>query len=353
MLKNGIKVLLVGESHEYGRINFYAKAFEKLSCKVYVLNTALYYKVQIINRIINHFIKVPIYFGTGGLASAILKKTLEVNPHFVLFFKPVFILEKTILGIKQHDIPIYSWFPDDVLYCKNSSRNFHHSVALYGCHFSTKSFNIQDFLKMGAKKAVFLPHAVDTSYHHPVEVSAEEKNKLGADIVFVGTYVKEERYDYLEKLCKEGYNIKVYGTCWDRCPRSSCLRRSQSIQFKGMYGTDLSRVLNSSRIALAFLRKHNRDKHTARTYEIPACGAFMLHERTEEAKVIFQEGKEADYFNSFQELKEKIDYYLNHQAEAKEIASAGYRRVIKPDCSYEDRAQKILDVYSKEKCADL
>lgn len=343
-----MKILLVGESYIHGRLNSYRKAFQRLGHEVHVCPLEDHFKVSLLNRAINRLFKVPIYFGVGPINSVIIETAAKLKPDFILFFKPNFITPKTLLTLKYKGIKVFSWHPDDVLNPKNISKNFLKTAPLFDHHFFIKKYASYELIMLGIKKDsfTFLPHAVDKECHHPVTVSSADISELGADVVFVGTYANDLRAEYLEKLCLDGFNIKIYGNGWWKHPSKSCLRRKKCIQFKTVYCKDLSKVLNSSKIVLAFLRKDNKATQTARTYEIPACGAFMLHERTPEVASIFKEGQEAEFFNSYNELKKKINFYLKHDKLRKQVAERGYKKIIGPDYSYEQRASRIIEVYS-------
>jgi spore maturation protein CgeB len=164
-------------------------------------------------------------------------------------------------------------------------------------------------------------------------------------VVFIGTWANDKRTTFLERLLADGVALTVYGNSWEKLPTSSPLREGDVVRFRPVYGSDMSQILNGSKIALAFLRAHNRDQQTARTYEIPACGAFMLHERTSEAVSLFKEGSEAEFFDSYDEMRDKIRYYLSNSSAREAIARNGYLRATQFDMSYDARVQTVFDTY--------
>jgi spore maturation protein CgeB len=120
--------------------------------------------------------------------------------------------------------------------------------------------------------------------------------------------------------------------------------RNLRVENAPLFGDDYIRALCASRINLCFLRKMNRDLQTDRTMELPACGAFMLAERTPEHLRLFAEGREAAYFGSDAELVRTVQYYLDHEKERAAIAAAGRRRCLESGYSHHERLRRMLDV---------
>ena len=114
------------------------------------------------------------------------------------------------------------------------------------------------------------------------------------------------------------------------------------IEGKGLYDDNFSKALSAFKINLGFLRKKSRDLHTTRSTEIPACGGFMMAERTVEHQAMFEEDKEAVFFSNNEELLDKCKYYLSHEEERKKIAEAGYKRCISSDYSNDGMIKKVL-----------
>jgi len=114
-----------------------------------------------------------------------------------------------------------------------------------------------------------------------------------------------------------------------------------------VYGDDYARALTGSKISIGFLRKACPDQHTTRTFEIPACGSMLLADRTQEHQEFFEEGKEAEFFDSCEELLEKTKFYCSNESARKRIAKGGYKRCIEGGYTYVRRLSTALDALER------
>ena len=120
--------------------------------------------------------------------------------------------------------------------------------------------------------------------------------------------------------------VKVFGDAkWDKYANYS---PNLTIMGHFLGDEDYCKSLCAFRISLCFLRKMNFDKQTTRSVEIPACGGFMMAERTDEHLNLFEEDKEAVYFSSNEELLEKCLYYLENEEKRSRMALAGRERTV-------------------------
>jgi len=114
------------------------------------------------------------------------------------------------------------------------------------------------------------------------------------------------------------------------------------VEHKPLWGEEYAKAISSFDINLCFLRKINRDLQTTRSVEIPACGAFMLAERTEERLGLFEEGKEAEFFSSDEELMSKVKFYLDNPEMRYRIAASGRKRCVSSGYNNENRIADVL-----------
>jgi spore maturation protein CgeB len=102
--------------------------------------------------------------------------------------------------------------------------------------------------------------------------------------------------------------------------------------------------VGGAKIMFNLVRRSNRDDHVMRTFEIPACGGFMLADRTEGQRAFLAEDREAVYFSTIDEMIEKIRYHLPRDAERRRIAEAGHRRITSGQNTYADRLKSIIEM---------
>ncbi len=243
----------------------------------------------------------------------------------------------------QPDMRTAFYSEDDMVGRHNQSSYFRAGLPLYDTVFTTKSYNTQpgELPALGAKRVVFVDKSFGRDRHRPVPPSAEDRRKFGSRVGFIGTF-EEERAELMLRLAENGMDVRVWGGLWPdpwigRHPR---LR----VEGRGLWAEDYTRGICNTDINLGFLRKLNRDLQTDRSVEIPACGAFLLAERTDEHQRLFSEGIEAEYYASAGELTDKVRYYLEHSEQRQRIAAAGRERCLASGYSFHDRLPEMLRI---------
>jgi spore maturation protein CgeB len=230
------------------------------------------------------------------------------------------------------------------------------SLPHYNWIFTTTTFGLADMDQLlGIRNASFLPHAFDPETHTPHEICSSDKSRYGAEISFIGTWSpKKERLLSHVHDALPGAKLRIWGAQWEK----STSALTSGIEHESVTGTEYAKAICASAINLAILSEARKDSSsgdltTARTFEIPASGGFMLHERTEEAMQFFEEDKECAFFSDADELVAKIDYYLARPDERRRIAAAGRRRCLESGYSVDARVETVLAKYHELRAARM
>jgi len=241
---------------------------------------------------------------------------------------------------KQPKAIIVSYSPDNMALRHNQTQQYLECIPYYDYFVTNKSYIIEDLKKLGAKKVIFVNNSYEETFHHPFELTEQEKRELGGDVGFVGAWEKE-RCDSILYLVDHGVKVKVFGDKkWDKYKNYS---ENLEIVGRMLKGEDYSKSLQAFKISLCFLRKMNYDVQTTRSVEIPASGGFMMAERTDEHLAMFKEGEDAEFFGSNQELLDKCFFYLTHDDERLSIAKNGRARCLSSGYSNERMVRKVLE----------
>jgi glycosyltransferase involved in cell wall biosynthesis len=230
-------------------------------------------------------------------------------------------------------------YSNDSLLIENRSRHFFASVPLYDFHFTTKRFELEGIRKLGAARVHLTFDAVDPTRFRP-QGDDGRREALDTDVGFVGRY--EVHYARtLERAAEAGGTLRIQGPDWPRYARSHAWARAH---VKGDWTDDYPAALRTARICLGLLSKRFPETVTTRSFEIPGCRCFLLAERTDDHRALFEEDVQAVYFSSLDELVDKIRYYLAHDAERERIAAAGRARFER--CCYTriNRVREMLEI---------
>lgn len=277
---------------------------------------------------------------SAGVNGEALKRAAADRFDILWVDKGLMLRPSTLKAIRrlQPNCRIISYSPDDVLNPGNSSWQYRHCLAHYDLHVTTKSYNAHELLAAGARHTLFVGNAYDPSIHRPIELSPAEQDVWSADVSFVGSF-EIDRCRMLRALAISGVQVVVRCSGWN-----ALVGVDPNLRIFPWFlaGDDYARAICGTKVNLCFLRKANRDQQTTRSIEIPACGGFMLAERTAEHLRLFEEGREAAYFSTVEELIEKTKYYLAHDRERVQIAANGRKRCLRSGYSNAERLKTVI-----------
>lgn len=191
---------------------------------------------------------------------------------------------------------------------------------------------------------IFLPFGVDLTTFYPRSFDPE----LSFDVAYVGNDIKgaERSAAYLEPAAD--YQFGLFGNWAIPRARFRIWKNWGLPQYKykfekigrGKIPQELVPVLySSSKINLNCTAQDcvDWDVITLRTLEVLACGGFLISDRVPSAERLL--GEYIVFTDGYQDLRSKIDYYLDDESARKAMASAG--------CSFVQENFSIQSVASK------
>jgi len=255
--------------------------------------------------------------------------------------KGVWIYPETVEGLREaRGATVVHYTPDPAI-TFHRTRHFIQSIPKYDMVITTKRYEMEKYREHGANRVVFIGKAFDPSIHKPYVLTAAELKTYGSDVCFIGHC--EKHYLKLARAAACATDgLAIWAGQWKR---KTFMRPWLKKAYRGdnVWETDYGKALSGAKIGLGFLSKLAPETSTDRSIEIPACGTLLLAERTDEHRELFEERKEAEFFDNEEELRDKIRYYLSHPNERERIAAAGRERCVKSDYTHQGRLKTILE----------
>jgi len=296
------------------------------------------------------FIQVMAVYGREVMNQKLLSFVKENSPDLVFFVpRTDEFIPNIIDAIGQHTLTLAYFFDDmwRIDYSRFWAQHF---------NFVTSSDvnGIKKFSLAGHQNVIYSPFACNT------EIYCKKNLPKIYDVTFVGGFNPYREW-YINKLRKEGINVKTWGIGWGTKMLSSedminVFNQSRiNLNLSNNICFDIRYLLNSNRSIRktlniwkhTFLAKRQSDFKTieqvkGRHFEINACGGFQISYYVEGLEKLYNIGEEISLFVSPDDLVQKVKYFLDHNDERESIAIRGLDRTIK-DHTIEKRLNDIFN----------
>jgi len=164
----------------------------------------------------------------------------------------------------------------------------------------------------------YFPFAVAPRFHRVANITAADQKKFAAEVAFVGSCYPErcELIRYLNRHLDTP--VKVWGRGWRHC---------KDVHSHGPLSlADSLKVHACSKISLNLHHANTSNGFNMKFYEIPAAGGFQICDW----QALLEEtalGKQTLAYRSFAEAAEKINYYLAHEQQRRQLIKAASETV--------------------------
>ncbi len=277
--------------------------------------------------------------GYRAVNAALVAEARRTAPDIVLVGKGAYFSPATLRRVREvTGAVMVNWASDDPFNRANSTADLVGSIPLFDLYVCTKRAVMDDVVRAGCARAIYVRFGYKPNLHFPEPpATTQEHRRFDCDVIFIGGG-DADRVPYFETLVRElpELNLNLYGGYWDRY---RALRR----YWRGnVIGRDFRLAVGGAKICVNLVRRANRDDTVMRTFELPACGGFMLAERTAAHQELFAEDLEAVFFGTPDELVAKVRQWLIRDDDRHTIAVAGYRKISGGRNTYADRMNEIL-----------
>lgn len=291
---------------------------------------------------------------------SVRRRAHEFRPDLVWAEKQEFLRVETIEELRKLGARTVHFTPDPYFSLEwKRTRLMDDAMRAFDSLAYCKSYEREQYQALG-RPVVYMPLGYCDEVHRPLP---SDDAQWTCTVGFLGGW-EPRRERHLHAVATAGINLKIWGGYWEFLhdgkwtPRRQIILRqlagkekfrirfdehlSRAHQGGEVYADDYARALTGSGIGLGFLRKVCPDQHTTRTFEIPACGSMLLADRTEEHQGFFEEGQEAEFFDSIDEMIEKLKFYTRNESARKRVADGGYQRCKQSGYTYMCRLSAAL-----------
>lgn len=292
-----MNILLVGNFGATNIESFYTKHLLNLGIDAKRLPIDKYNSRNIFIRALRYLLGGVYYLPLNiNLIFVVLSGRIRV----VWIFKGYQIYWFVLKYLSNNNIYLINYNPDHPYvrtFKSSGGPNLERSLKYYHLHLTyIKELNFH-FLNNEGFKSYLLPFAYELSddlYEKLLDLPEI------IEVAFVGN-PDADRVEVIKTLSMHGIKINLFGKDWDKWMGSSSFVEIHN----DLSGYEFWSVLRRYRVQLNIFRRHNRDNHNMRFFEIPAVGGIQLMPNSKEITDYFEIGTEVFTYSDFDELDRK------------------------------------------------
>ncbi|MBJ9992283.1 glycosyltransferase family protein [Paenibacillus sp. S28] len=276
-----------------------------------------------------------------------VEAVLQAAPDLVLALDGMFVNNEMMDIIRQLGIRTAVWLTDDPYYTDMTTENVKH----YDYIFTLESNCIPFYQQLGCTHVYHLSFAAHTEYYRP----SRNISPLRRDVSFIGS-AYWNRIGFFDPIIDRlmQHNTVFNGIWWDRLPQYTAYQDRIELN-KWMGPAETAEAYNGSKIVINLHRSHEDDtvnnnaikipaaSPNPRTFEISACATLQLSDSRSDLAKFYTPGVEIETYSSPEELLYKIEYYLAHEEERRQIALNALERTFR-DHTYGKRLNEMLTI---------
>jgi len=281
-------------------------------------------------------------FLLSPLNDALLRSARTTEFDIVWIDKGVWVFAETVAELrKKSERRLAVHFTPDAQFLQHRSKHFMEGMRHYDIAVTTKPFEVDRYNEAGAREVLLVLQGYAEKFN-PQLRNHEIAPSFHSQVSFIGHCQRH----YTQRLCAVAgtkLDLRIWGRNWPRYAKYHKWAKAH-VNGDGLWGEEYRVALASAQIGIGLLSKYIPETTTTRTFEIPASGALLLAERTDEHLSLFEEDVEAVYFSNDMELCDKITHYAENDTAREQIGLAGRRRCV---ASGYDATSQLRTIFQK------
>jgi len=333
-VKAGLRILIVGASGSSHIGSSLLRAAHQLGSEAKLCDTKSAWRHGTLRqKLFWHFAgRRPI--ALERFSRAILETCVQFRPDVIVTTGSAPVSARTLRSCRQKGVKCVNFSTDDPFNPRQRAPWLLRALREYDVVFTPRTANQEELGRHGCQRVVYLPFGYDDALFF-AEPNVDPKE--GSDLFFAGTGTAK-RAPYIQAAIEAGFRVRLHGIYWDRFDGTRAISRGQADI------PTLRQAIASCKVALCLVRHENRDGHSMRSFEVPAVGACMVVEDTEEHRQIFGEDRtRVLYFNSAREMVERTRTLLANENLRRSLRDNVHIHITKGGNTYADRLRSMIN----------